>query len=54
MIVIEVEMPTGFVADNERFKTQPHVKRHESKGKTVVLYFDGVSMVQDPAARKAS
>lgn len=42
MIMMEVEMPTGFVVDGDFFKSQTHIRRHEANGRKVAIYLDGI------------
>ncbi|XP_053387777.1 CD109 antigen-like [Mercenaria mercenaria] len=42
MLIMEVEMPTGFQPDNDFLKAQDLIKRHETNGRNIALYFDGV------------
>ncbi|XP_053387785.1 C3 and PZP-like alpha-2-macroglobulin domain-containing protein 8 [Mercenaria mercenaria] len=43
MLVAEVEMPTGFRPDNDALKVQKLIKRHETNGRNIALYFDGIN-----------
>ncbi|XP_053387783.1 CD109 antigen-like [Mercenaria mercenaria] len=42
MLIMEVEMPTGFQPDNDFLKAQDLIKRHETSGRNIALYFDGI------------
>ncbi|XP_053387784.1 CD109 antigen-like [Mercenaria mercenaria] len=42
MLIMEVEMPTGFQPDNDFHKAQSLIKRHEANGRNIALYFNGV------------
>ncbi|XP_060555465.1 complement C3 alpha chain-like [Ruditapes philippinarum] len=43
MILMEIEMPTGFVADHDFFIKQSKVMKHESIGRTLVVYLFGIA-----------
>lgn len=42
MLVMVVQMPTGFQPDNDYLKKEDIVKRYETNGRNLNLYFDGV------------
>lgn len=43
LLMMEIEMPTGFGADLEFVKRQFAIRRHESNGQTFILYFNSLA-----------
>lgn len=47
MLLMEVEMITGFIADTDYLATQPDVKLHDVRGRFVAIYFEGVGLIRN-------
>ncbi|XP_060557269.1 CD109 antigen-like [Ruditapes philippinarum] len=43
MLLMEVQMPTGFQSDNNILNIQNKIKKHETNGRNIALYFNGVN-----------
>lgn len=42
MLLMQVELITGFIADTDVLETQTDVKIFETQGRFVFIYFEGV------------
>jgi len=43
MLLMDVELITGFAADTDSLQIQSDIEHHKEDGSSVFLYFDGVS-----------